>query len=59
MLLLNTALTVKKGEAESHLKIWSEFTREFIKYITKELNDVVFILWGNKAIIYKKYFLAN
>lgn len=56
VLLINTALTVKKGEEESHLKLWSEFTKEFIKYITENLNELVFILWGNKAKLYKKYF---
>lgn len=56
VLLLNTALTVRKGEEESHLKIWSEFTKEFIKYITNKKEDLVFILWGNKAKSYKKYF---
>lgn len=56
VLLINTALTVEKGEAESHLKIWSEFTKELIRYITNKKDDLVFILWGDKAKLYKKYF---
>jgi len=56
VLLINTALTVKKGEEESHLKIWRDFTEEFIKYLTEEKDALVFILWGNKAKSYKKHF---
>lgn len=59
VLLINTALTVKKGEEESHLKIWSEFTKEFIKYLTTTKEDLVFILWGNKAKLYKKHFVKE
>ena len=54
--LINTALTVKEGSAGSHLKVWSKFTQELIKYITDKRDDLVFILWGEKAQAYKKYF---
>lgn len=53
--LLNTVLTVRDGEANSHKDIgWEVFTDNTIKY----LNDIdfpkVFILWGNNARKKKK-----
>lgn len=47
--LLNTALTVKAGQAGSHLKYWSEFTKLVIQYIINKNRNVVFLLWGRKA----------
>lgn len=50
VLLLNTVLTVKEGEANSHKKKgWLEFTNEVIKKISKEKENVVFLLWGKPA----------
>ena len=54
VLMLNTALTVEKGKAGSHLQQWDFFT----KAVIKELSDVpgqIFILWGAKAQAYKQY----
>ncbi|KKI58387.1 MULTISPECIES: uracil-DNA glycosylase [Staphylococcus] len=50
VLLLNTVLTVRKGEAHSHKDIgWEIFTDEVIQAISKHRDDVVFILWGKPA----------
>lgn len=50
VLLLNAILTVNKGEAASHHKQgWEQFTDATIQKISSELNNVVFILWGNYA----------
>ena len=50
VLLLNTVLTVRKGEAHSHKDIgWEIFTDEVIKAISDYREDVVFILWGKPA----------
>lgn len=49
VLLLNCALTVKKGYSNSHAKIWKPITDEIIKYISNNTNNIVFILWGNFA----------
>jgi uracil-DNA glycosylase len=50
VLLLNTVLTVRKGEPASHGKIgWQEFTDAVISYISDNCNGVVFLLWGNFA----------
>lgn len=49
ILLLNTALTVKKGESNSHQKIWSKVTDDVIKYISDNCKNVIFLLLGNNA----------
>ncbi len=47
-LLLNTVLTVRQGEANSHRDIgWETFTDEIIKAVSDYKEHVVFILWGN------------
>lgn len=50
VLLLNTVLTVRQGEAHSHKHIgWEIFTDEVIQAVSEHLNHVVFILWGKPA----------
>lgn len=49
VLLLNSALTVRQSKSNSHSKIWKDFTDSIIKYISDNLDDVVFILWGRFA----------
>lgn len=50
VLLLNTALTVRKGEPSSHLDInWFEFTNNIIRLINEEKKNIVFLLWGRWA----------
>ena len=50
VLLLNTVLTVKEGEANSHNeKGWLGFTNKVIQKISKEKEGVVFLLWGKPA----------
>ena len=50
VLLLNTVLTVRKGEAHSHRDIgWETFTDEVIQAVSDNLEHVVFILWGKPA----------
>ncbi|MCL4137301.1 UNVERIFIED_CONTAM: hypothetical protein GTU68_035351 [Idotea baltica] len=50
VLLLNATLTVRKGEAGSHQKKgWEAFTDVVIKTISKEKEQVVFLLWGGYA----------
>lgn len=55
VLMLNSALTVREGSAGSHLKAWKPFTTEIIKYVSLNLQGLVFILWGNYAQEYIKY----
>jgi uracil-DNA glycosylase len=51
VLLLNTSLTVRAGEANSHKKIgWEIFTDHIVKLLNEREDPVVFILWGNNSI---------
>lgn len=51
VLLLNTVLTVRAGEANSHKnKGWEHFTTKIINVLNQKDTPVVFILWGNNAI---------
>lgn len=50
VLLLNSTLTVRAGEAGSHQKKgWETFTDAVIKCISEEKEHVVFMLWGKYA----------
>ncbi len=50
VLLLNTALTVRRGEANSHKgKGWEIFTDEIIKKLNDREEPIAFILWGANA----------
>ncbi|MBK5444125.1 MULTISPECIES: uracil-DNA glycosylase [unclassified Peribacillus] len=50
VLLLNTVLTVREGEAHSHRgKGWEIFTNQVIRLLNDRQKPVVFILWGRPA----------
>lgn len=50
VLLLNTSLTVRAGEANSHRKIgWQTFTDGITQHVSATQPHVVFMLWGNFA----------
>lgn len=50
VLLLNTALTVRAHQANSHKgKGWEVFTDNIIKTLNSRKDPVIFILWGNNA----------
>jgi len=50
VLLLNTTLTVRAGQAASHQKHgWETFTDRVIEVVNGKQDPVVFILWGNSA----------
>lgn len=51
VLLLNTALTVIEGQANSHRnKGWETFTDYIITLLNERQDPIVFILWGNNAL---------
>lgn len=51
VLLLNTVLTVQKGQAHSHKgKGWEELTNAVIKKLSDRDQPMVFILWGTPSI---------
>lgn len=50
VLLLNTVLTVRKGQPNSHKGLgWEFFTDKVIAALNKRERPVVFILWGKHA----------
>jgi len=50
VLLLNTVLTVRAHEANSHKGIgWEEFTDAAIRILNEQDRPIVFILWGGPA----------
>lgn len=56
VLLLNSSLTVKEGEPNSHQnKGWEQFTDAVIDVVNEQTEHTVFILWGSKAQQKGKY----
>ena len=50
VLMLNTVLTVKQGQAHSHAKLgWETFTDKIITELNKHNAGCVFLLWGSHA----------
>jgi len=50
VLMLNTVLTVRAGEANSHRnRGWETFTDAVIKTVSDKKDPVVFVLWGAHA----------
>ena len=50
VLLLNTVLTVRHGQANSHHgKGWENFTDQVIRLVNDKTDPVVFVLWGRNA----------
>lgn len=60
VLLLNTALTVRAHQANSHKgKGWEVFTDNIIKLLNLRADPVIFVLWGNNARNKKKLIDTN
>ena len=50
VLLLNSVLTVRRGQANSHKNIgWLEFTSAIIKKLNERDKPIIFVLWGGNA----------
>lgn len=50
VLLLNTVLTVRAGQANSHRNMgWENFTDKIISLLNDREDPIVFILWGRNA----------
>jgi uracil-DNA glycosylase len=51
VLLLNTILTVEESSPKSHHNLgWEIFTDNIIKYISLNMDNIIFLLWGASAI---------
>ena len=56
VLLLNTCLSVRAGQANSHSgKGWETFTDSVIRHLSARKTPMVFILWGANARSKKKW----
>jgi len=56
VLLINATLTVREAMPASHFgKGWEIFTDEVIKIVSKENENIVFILWGAFAQAKRKF----
>ena len=50
VLLMNTALTVREHQANSHANCgWSWFTDSVIQILSEQKEHLVFLLWGGNA----------
>ncbi len=50
VLLLNAALTVREGQANSHHgKGWELFTDAIIRHLNEREKPIIFLLWGRNA----------
>lgn len=59
VLLLNTTLTVREGQPQSHKgRGWEIFTDKIISLMNEKSRPVVFILWGSNARA-KKALITN
>lgn len=56
--LINTALTVKLHQPNSHTKIWEKFTEFLLKFLSNLQQSPIFVLWGAKAQKFE-YYLPN
>jgi uracil-DNA glycosylase len=47
---LNTVLTVRQGQANSHSKRgWEVFTDAAVRALSKQRQGLIFLLWGRPA----------
>ncbi len=50
VMLLNTVLTVREGEPNSHKSLgWTTFTDKVISLLNQREDPVIFLLWGRNA----------
>lgn len=60
VLLLNTVLTVRAGEANSHQKKgWELFTDAIISKLSEKEEPVIFVLWGKPAQLKKRLIASH
>lgn len=55
ILLLNSSLTVFKGNSNSHSHLWTTFTDKLIKWLDEQNKDCLYLLMGNYAKNKLKY----
>ncbi len=55
ILLLNSSLTVFKGNSNSHSHLWTGFTDKLIKWLDEQNENCLYLLMGNYAKNKSKY----
>lgn len=53
--LINGALTVMKGKADSHTHIWKAFTEKVVQFVNEQSKNALWLLMGARAISFSKY----
>lgn len=60
VLLLNTVLTVRSGQPQSHAALgWQTFTDVIIRALAGREKPLAFVLWGSNAIRKKEFISGN
>ena len=59
ILMLNTALTVRKNKPGSHTKQWKKFTSAVLESLNDYAPGTVFMLWGGHAKAFIPYLSEN
>ncbi|PET71290.1 uracil-DNA glycosylase [Bacillus sp. AFS001701] len=60
ILLLNTVLTVREGEPNSHKnKGWELFTNTILSELNKQDRPIIFVLWGKHAQAKEELITSN
>ncbi len=49
VMFLNTYFTCEIDKANSHRKIWEEFSMKLFKYISNYNSNIIWFLWGSEA----------
>lgn len=59
ILMINTAFTCEVGRVGSHFDIWKSFTAKLIHNLSLNNNGIVYTLFGNQALSFKKYIVDS
>lgn len=59
VLLLNKTLTLREGMSNSHKKIWKNFAKYILTFISKNTSNCVFLLWGRDAQSVSEYIIGD
>ena len=55
VLLLNSALTVRQGEAGIYVALWRNFTALLVSFLSRYAQRTAWILWGKPAKSFAQY----
>ena len=59
ILLLNSALTVEQNKPNSHLVIWRDFIKSFLRNLSIYNPGLIYVLWGSEAKTFSSYINKN